>query len=170
MNREGRTARLHLVTGPWGSGKSSILPALASLLPDHVVLDWDLVIPGISVAAGKDVHSDPSTWAGLQETWEALIETLLRSGHNVVLCGPATPDQLDDGRLGTSSIRCAYLDCPDDLLTQRLHERGASDEAVADELAVSRALRGSGYAAIAVAGKSPREVAEEVTRWVRSSG
>lgn len=145
------------------------MPELASLLPDHVVLDWDLIIPGISAAAGKDVHSDPSTWAGLQETWAAVIEVLLRSQHDVVLCGPATPEQFVS-RLGAFSIRCAYLDCPDDLLSRRLHDRGESDHAIADELAVSRALRNSSYDAIAVADRDTHEVAEDVARWVRSAG
>jgi energy-coupling factor transporter ATP-binding protein EcfA2 len=55
MISRGRT--LHLVLGPWGSGKSTLVQRLAELLPECVVFDWDLIIPGLSLNAGKDVFT-----------------------------------------------------------------------------------------------------------------
>jgi ABC-type cobalamin/Fe3+-siderophores transport system ATPase subunit len=58
-----RALILHLILGPWASGKSTLVEHLARLLPQHVVFDWDLIIPALSATASKDVFTDPSTWA-----------------------------------------------------------------------------------------------------------
>ena len=50
------TATLFLLTGPWASGKSTLAPLLARLLPEVVVLDWDALLPGLSRACGTDVR------------------------------------------------------------------------------------------------------------------
>ena len=73
---------LYLVVGPWGSGKSSLVPHLTELLPSLVVFDWDIIIPGISTASGKNVFSDPATWDGLIEAWTAILKALLRGEVN----------------------------------------------------------------------------------------
>lgn len=62
-------ATLVLLTGPWSAGKTTVARQLARLAHGHVVFDWDLAIPGIAEAAGKDVHTDPSIWEGLKTTW-----------------------------------------------------------------------------------------------------
>jgi energy-coupling factor transporter ATP-binding protein EcfA2 len=58
------TATLFLLTGPWASGKSTLVPLLARLLPEVVVLEWDTLLPGLSRACGTDAHADASTWGG----------------------------------------------------------------------------------------------------------
>ena len=162
------TATLTLLTGPWSAGKTTVARQLPELLPDHVVFDWDLIIPGITEAAGKNVYTDPSTWDGLKTTWLAIIEAVLTGGHDVVLCGPATPADLE-GRLGGARVGCAYLDCSDGLLGQRLRARGEPEDAVADELAYAERLRHSGYAAIRVNDRSLREIAESFVGWLATA-
>ena len=132
------------------------------------MFDWDLIIPGITEAAGKNVYTDPSTWDGLKTTWLAIIEAVLVGGRDVVLCGPATPADLG-GRLSGVRVGCAYLDCSDSLLEQRLRARGESEDAITDELAYAERLRHSGYVAIRVDDRSPREVAKSFTGWLATA-
>lgn len=58
---------LHLIVGPWASRQSTLVERLTDVLPEHVVFDWDLIIPGPSVTAGKDVFTDASTWDGMYD-------------------------------------------------------------------------------------------------------
>ena len=166
MSRE-RAAALHLVTGPWGAGKTSLVPHLVRLLPDCVVFDWDLIIPGISAAAGKNVNTDPSTWEGLRATWIAVTGAVLAGGRDVLLCGPATPNDFRDFPI-TAQIRCAYLDCPNDVLAHRLRARGETYASIADELVYAASLRRSSHARIPVGNRTPREDAEAVAQWLQS--
>jgi predicted kinase len=166
----GTPPSLHLIVGTWGSGKSSVVPHLNKLLPECVVFDWDAIIPGISAAAGKNVHTDPSSWNGLWKTWGAVVTAVLAGGHDVVLCGPATPDEIAR-RSGLSgmNIRCAYLDCPDEVLVDRLRGRGESDADIAEELQMASALRKSDYLAVPVENFDPPQVAERLRQWIRTS-
>ncbi len=163
---ERAVAALHLVTGPWGAGKTSLVPHLVRLLPNYVVFDWDLIIPGISAAAGKNVNTDSSAWDGLRATWVAVAGAVLAGGHDVILCGPATPNDFEDVS-GTARIRCAYLDCPDDILERRLRARGETDASIADELAYAASLRRSSHTRIPVGNRTPREDAEAVAQWLQ---
>lgn len=161
-------ATLHLLTGAWGSGKTSLIPHLVPLLPDAVVFDWDVLLPGLSAAAGKDAHRDPSTWQGLRAMWIAIVGAVLAGGRDVVLCGPATPDDLVESGIAAHPIRCAFLDVPDDGLRARLRARGEREEDVFDELASMAALRASTCTPLTVGGRDARQVAELVAVWVRA--
>lgn len=157
---------LSLVIGPWASGKTELANELRTRAPS-VVLDWDLIIPGLSKTSGKDVHSDPTTWPGLRETWAAIVSAVLAGGSDLVLCGPADPEDLHlDERLGVT-VRCAYLDCPDATLRERLEARGVSSQEIEDELEMAASLRTSDWYRIRVADRSSSEVADEVARWLR---
>lgn len=158
---------LYLVTGPWGSGKTSTTLSLTRLLPECVVFDWDAIIPGISAAAGKDVRTDPATWAGLRTTWLAVIGSVLAGGRSVVLFGPATPRDFQDSFNGVP-VRCAYLECPDPVLNQRLKERGESSADIADELAYAAELGRSSHTPIPTEALTPLEVAQAIAQWVQS--
>ncbi|HET7228969.1 MAG TPA: hypothetical protein VFJ16_03170 [Longimicrobium sp.] len=160
------SATLHLLTGPWASGKSTLVPILASLLPGVVVFDWDVVLPGVSAASGRDAHTDPSTWGGLKEIWAAIIHSVLAGGRDVLLCGPARPEDFGAGSGARHPIRCAYLECGDELLAARLLARGETDAAIADELGEMAALRKSGHHPVRVEGRTPDEIAREVAAWV----
>lgn len=162
-------AILHLLTGPWGSGKTSLVPHLARLLPEVVVFDWDLLLPGLSAAAGRDAHTDPSTWDGLRAMWAAVVGAVLAGGRDVLLCGPARPDDFAPGGIRAHPVRCAYLDCGDDVLAERLRARGEAEADVADELATLAALRGSRFHPLAAGDRTPRQLAGDVAEWVRAA-
>jgi len=158
---------LYLIAGPWGAGKTSAALPLAQLLPECVVFDWDALIPGISEAAGKNAHTDPATWEGLRTTWLAVIRAVLAGGRSVVLFGPATPRDFENSLNGVR-VECAYLECPPPVLEQRLKERGETAADIADELAYAAELRGSSYIPIPTEARTPLEVAQAITQWVRS--
>lgn len=161
-------ATLHLIVGPWAAGKTSLTPVLQRLLPDCVVFDWDVIIPGLSSAADKDVHTDPSTWAGLKQTWFAILNSVLSGGHDAVLCGPVTPAEISADRVRADSVRCAYLDWPDEVLAKRLRARVESEVDIAEELATAASLRASPHDAIPATGRDPHQLARDVAAWVRA--
>ncbi|HEU4885092.1 MAG TPA: hypothetical protein VFT45_22720 [Longimicrobium sp.] len=163
-------ATLHLLTGTWASGKTSLIPHLVPLLPRAVVFDWDALLPGLSAAAGKDAHRDPSAWEGLGMMWIAIVRSVLAGGRDVVLCGPATPGDFAASGIDPASIRCAFLDLPDDDLVQRLRARGEREQDIADEIASLAALRASGCTPLPVDGRDPRQVAALVAAWVSAAG
>ena len=160
-------ATLHLLTGPWGAGKTTLVPLVAELLPEAVVFDWDVLLPGLSAAAGKDAHRAPSTWNGLRELWIAIVRAVLAGGRDVRLCGPARPE--DFAASGIPSIRCAYLDGADDVLARRLRARGEREADVADEFADMAALRASGHVPLRADGRTPRQLAGDVAAWARAA-
>jgi len=156
---------LHIVIGRWASGKTTLANELRSR-SSWVVFDWDLIIPGLSTVSGHDVHTDPTTWRGLKETWQAVLGAVLAAGHDVLLCGPMGPDDLSFAPPLDVAKRCAYLDCSDETLRTRLCERGASETEVEDELAMAATLRQSGWHRVAAGDRAPSDVAEEVAAWV----
>jgi ribose 1,5-bisphosphokinase PhnN len=162
---EVRAATLHLLVGPWASGKTTLVPILARMLPGVVVFDWDVLLPGLSAASGTDAHADASTWRGLRLAWTAVVVSVLAGGRDVLLCGPALPKAF--AQLGIAPPRCAYLDCADDVLAERLRARGSSDDEIADELAFMAALRRSPHRSVIVGDRAPEQVAMEVADWVR---
>ena len=161
-------ATLHLLTGPWASGKSSLAPHLARLLPEVVVFDWDALLPGLSAAAGKDAHTDSSTWPGLKTMWAAVVGSVLAGGRDVLLCGPALPEDFGGTAISPHAIRCAFLDCPDKILAERLRARGRTDAEIADELAFGVALRRSGHTCVTAIDQTPDRLAAEFAAWVSS--
>ncbi|HEX6368146.1 MAG TPA: AAA family ATPase [Longimicrobium sp.] len=163
-------ATLHLLTGAWGSGKTTLIPHLVPALPDAVVFDWDALLPGLSAAAGTDAHRDPSTWDGLRAMWIAVVGAVLAGGRDVVLCGPATPEDFAEGGIARASIRWACLDLPDEVLAARLRARGEREEDVADELEAMAALRASACTTLPAGGLDPRQVAAVVAAWVLAAG
>ena len=161
-------ALLHLILGPWASGKSTLVKRLAELLPEHVVFDWDLIIPGLSLTADRDVFTDPSTWKGLHVTWFAIISAVLRGGHDVVLCCWVEPGEIPSDVIDQEHIRVAFLDCPDDVLRARLSARGESVENIHDEIAEAAKLRHSPYFRLDGT-RDPDALAKDAAAWVLSA-
>ena len=162
------SATLHLLTGPWASGKTTLVPHLARLLPDVVVFDWDVLLPGLSAAAEKDAHTDPSTWEGLRRMWLAIVGSVLAGGRDVLLCGPLGKGDIADPGILAFPIRCAFLDCGDEALAERLRTRGVTESELEEELSELATLRGSPCEAIRASG-SPEQTAAAVVTWVRAA-
>ena len=162
-------ATLFLLTGPWAAGKTSLVPHLARLLPEVVVFDWDVLLPGLSAASGKDAHTDPSTWDGLRAMWAAIAGAVLAGGRSVLLCGPALPDAFAGTGISRHPVRCAWLDCADDVLAERLRARGIIEAEIADELAFMAALRRSSHTPVPARGRTPEQIAAAVASWVRAA-
>lgn len=158
-------ALLHLILGPWASGKSTLVGRLADLLPEHVVFDWDLIIPGLSLTADRDVFTDPSTWKGLHMTWFSIIGAVLRGGHSVVLCCSVEPGKIPSDVIDHEQIRVAFLDCPDDVLRARLSARGESVENISGEVAEAAQLRHSPYFRLDGT-RNPDALAKDAAAWV----
>ena len=160
-------ALLYLILGPWASGKSTLVVRLTELLPGHVVFDWDLIIPGLSLTAGRDVFTDSSTWKGLTATWFAIIGAVVRGGHDVVLCCSVEPGEIPPQVISQERIRVAFLDCPDDVLHKRLSARGESVENIRDEIVESAKLRRSPYFRLDGT-QDPDALARYAAAWVLS--
>ncbi len=129
------------------------------------MFDWDLIIPGLSLAGDRDVFTDASTWKGLYATWFAIIGAVLAGGHDVVLCCSVRPDDVPPDVAPPERIRVAYIDCPDDVLRERLVDRGESGENIKEELLEARELRQSIHFRLDGA-QPPNELAAAAAEWV----
>ena len=126
-----RRLPLFAVTGPSGTGKSTICRLLPDLLGDRaVVLEQDL----LWVGALRDPAGDFATF---RQTWLRLAATVHQSGRPVVLCGTVVPPQFEHRpeRPLFSAIHYLALTCADDTLRARLAARPAWREWSAPRIA-----------------------------------
>ena len=159
---------LCMIVGTWASGKTELASRLRKLMPEFVVFDWDTVIPGLSVAAGKDVWRDKSTWVGLRDIWVSITQ-VVAGGTKAVLFGPLTPTEFLEGKKWIElDVRCAYLDVEDEVLRQRLYLRHVSDLAVGKEIERAAVLRDSPYSRITARDGQLDRVVESTVNWIRS--
>lgn len=107
------------VTGPSGTGKSTVCRGLAKLLDDRaVVLEQDILWIG--------AHHDPADdYASFRQTWLRMAATIHQSGRPVVLCGTVAPPQLENRpeRVLFSDIHYLALVADDEVLSKRLRAR-----------------------------------------------
>lgn len=114
-----RRLPLVAVTGPSGTGKSTIARLLPALLRDAaVVLEQDL----LWVDALRDPTDD---YALFRQTWLRLAATIHQSGRPVVLCGTVVPPQFEKcpERVLFSDTHYLALVCDDEVLRTRLRAR-----------------------------------------------
>jgi broad-specificity NMP kinase len=110
-----------VVTGPSGTGKSTVGRALVDRLADScVVLEQDL----LWVGALRDPSGDS---AAFRITWLRLVASIHQSGRPVVLCGTVAPPQFESWpeRVLFDPIHYVALTCADDVLRNRLRARPA---------------------------------------------
>ena len=93
------------VLGAPGSGKSTVAPLLAELLPEHMVFDWDAVMERAEALAGRSIREHPATWPAYRQLIRAVLDML--TSQPVVLLGPCSPAELTGWPIDT----WALLDC-----------------------------------------------------------
>jgi hypothetical protein len=156
---------LFVVTGASGTGKSTVTGPLRSQLPDCEIFETDALLH--VAALGLD------TWRG---TWLRLAHDIALNGRVTVLAGSLLPSQLESlpGRKLIGPIRFCTLDCPDDVIAERLRSRpswrGASKETVvAEHQRFAAWLRTHIQPCYDTSVLSPAETAGQIATWVRQN-
>ncbi|WP_444961223.1 AAA family ATPase [Nocardiopsis sp. M1B1] len=163
---------LYCVSGPSGTGKSTIAGALLERLRDRfVVLEQDLLwVGGLR---------DPADHHRLfRSTWLRTAAMVQQSGRPVVLCGTVVPPELEHlpERALFTDVHYLALTCEPDVLAGRLRARPAWREW--DEERITEALEYASWVESEAArleppvdlldttSAEPRETAEAVCRWI----
>jgi hypothetical protein len=147
------------VLGAPGSGKTTAARLLPSLLPGHVVLDWDAFMEPAAALAGRDIRQQPATWPAYRQLIHAVVEVV--ACLPVVLLGVCTPDELRDWPIAAWVL----LDCADEERERRLGP-GYDRERLADALADARRYRALGLPVIDATSQTTADVAAALARFV----
>jgi predicted kinase len=153
---------LFVVTGASGAGKTTITGPLRRLLPGCEVLEADVTL-----------HVAALGWDPWRSTWLQLADAIALNGRVSVLTGSLTPDQLErlPARRLLGPLHFANLDCPDDVLAQRLGARpawrGTSSAAkIAEHQRFAAWLRARIQPSFDTSVRTADEVAAQVAAWV----
>lgn len=154
---------LFVVIGASGAGKTTIVPALARKLDGCEVFDVDLTL-----------HIAALGWDAWRATWLQIAHGIAQNGRSTVLCGTITPDQLETlpTRQLVGPIHSCLLDCPDDVLVERLRARppwrGTDEDFVARQLGFAAWLRDHIEPSFSSYACEPAAVVDQVAAWVTS--
>ncbi|HEX4203663.1 MAG TPA: hypothetical protein VHZ51_05610 [Ktedonobacteraceae bacterium] len=110
---------LFVITGPSGAGKTAMTIALTSVLRDcAVVLETDILWGAIPAGPENDYQN-------YHDAWLSIAMNIGQSGRPVVLCGTATPKQLNTSPISRyfAQLHMLALVCDDDILIRRLQDR-----------------------------------------------
>jgi gluconate kinase len=152
---------LFVVTGASGTGKSAIVDGLRRRLPHCDVFETDLILQVAELG-----------WDKWQDTWLLLAHGIALNGRATVLCGSLQSEQLEPlpARPLVGDIHFCNLDCPDDVLAERLRARpawrGWNEQRIAEHQRFAASLRARIEPTFDTSAHSVEEVADQVARWV----
>jgi predicted kinase/ribosomal protein S27AE len=153
---------LFVVTGASGTGKSTITGPLRTLLPGCLVAETDVIL-----------HVAALGWDTWRNTWLQLAHAAALGGQTTVLTGSLTADQLErlPARKLIGPIHFALLDCPDDVLADRLRARPAwrgtsSPAKITEHQRFAAWLRARVTPSFDTSTASPAEVAGRIAAWI----
>lgn len=106
------------ITGAPGVGKSVTASLVVGTLEGCVVLDKDLFVY-------PELDTDGRRIMGYLGAWLRLAATIVQSGHVLVFCGFARPDEFEQRpeRQYLSDIHYLALTCSPDVFAHRVRER-----------------------------------------------
>jgi broad-specificity NMP kinase len=158
------------LTGPSGTGKSTVAQLLLDRLADrYVVVEQDVLWQ-----AGL---RDP---VGFRSAWLAMAAMIQQSGRSVVLCGTVVPSEFESlpERVLFPEIHYLGLTCDRDVLAQRLRARPAwrewSEPRIAETLQFNDWIRGEAermsppMRLVDTTSASVESVAEQVCAWIHA--
>jgi len=163
------------LTGPSGTGKSTVSRMLTRLIGDGVVvLEQDV----LWTAGLRDPYNDFQLF---RATWLRMVGMIHQSGRPVVLCGTVVPVQFEEcpERALIGDIHYLALTCDRDVMHERLRARPAWREW--DEPRIGEMLEFNDWVCRNAATMTPpmrlldttnrqvEDTAREVAEWVRST-
>ncbi|MBP2476805.1 broad-specificity NMP kinase [Crossiella equi] len=163
------------LTGPSGTGKSTVGKCLAAELGDAVVvMEQDVLW-----SAGLQDPADD--YRVFRATWLRMVAMVNQSGRPVVLCGTVVPVQFErlPERALLGDIHYLALTCEPDLLAKRLRARPAwrewdDEDRIAEMLEFNEWVRATAHTMappmrlLDTTSRSLEETVHEVVAWVRS--
>ena len=111
-------------------------------------------------------------WDRWQDTWLLLAHGIALNGRAIVLCGSLQPEQLEPlpARPLVGDLLFCNLDCPDEVLAERLRARPAwrswDEQRIAEHQRFAASLRSRIEPTLDTSTYSVEEVADRVARWV----